>query len=116
MPEHVIGRTVRRLAATPSAEPDLALLDRWVSDRDQSAFELLVSRYPDTPNVHYSYGVFLLAEQPEKAIELFQRELKVSPQNVYAKLQIAFAHIRRGEYDQALPWALSCSAPGGDSL
>ena len=52
------------------------------------------SRYPDTPNVHYAYGVFLLGEQPEKAIELFQRELKVSPQNVYAKLQIAFAHIR----------------------
>lgn len=71
----------------------------------QSAFELLISRYPDTPNVHYAYGVFLLAEQPEKAIELFQRELKVSPQNVYAKLQLAFAHIRRGEYQEALPWA-----------
>jgi tetratricopeptide (TPR) repeat protein len=71
----------------------------------QSAFELLVSRYPDTPNVHYAYGVFLLGEQPERAIELFQRELKVSPQNVYAKLQIAFAHVRRGEYQEALPWA-----------
>ncbi len=71
----------------------------------QSAFELLTSRYPDTPNVHYAYGVFLLAEQPEKAIGLFERELKVSPQSVYAKLQIAFAHIRRGEYEQALPWA-----------
>jgi len=71
----------------------------------QSAFELLTSRYPDTPNVHYAYGVYLLPERPEKAIELFQRELKVSPQNVFAKLQIAFAHIRRGEYEQALPWA-----------
>jgi tetratricopeptide (TPR) repeat protein len=71
----------------------------------QSAFELLTSRYPDTPNVHYAYGVFLLPEQPDKAIELFQRELKVSPQSVYAKLQIAFAHIRRGDYEQALPWA-----------
>ena len=45
----------------------------------------LVSRYPDTPNVHYAYGVFLLAEQPDKAIEVFKRELKVSPQNVYAQ-------------------------------
>ena len=25
-----------------------------------------MSRYPDTPNVHYAYGVFLLAEQPDK--------------------------------------------------
>jgi tetratricopeptide (TPR) repeat protein len=71
----------------------------------QSAYELLTSRYADTPNVHYAYGVFLLAEQPEKAIELFQRELKVSQQHVHAKLQIAFAHIRRGDYDKALPWA-----------
>ncbi len=71
----------------------------------QNAFALLGSRYPDTPNVHYAYGVFLLGEQPEKAIELFQRELKISPQHVHAKLQIAFAQIRRGEYEQALPWA-----------
>ncbi len=71
----------------------------------RNAFELLVSRYPDTPNVHYAYGVFLLAEEPDKGIEVFQRELKVSPQNTYAKLQIAFAYIRKGEYDKALPWA-----------
>jgi predicted Zn-dependent protease len=76
----------------------------------QNAYELLVSRYPDTPNVHYAYGVFLLAEQPDKAIEVFQRELKVSPQNVYAKLQIAFAYIRRGEFGQALPWAQQSAA------
>ena len=71
----------------------------------RNAFELLVSRYPDTPNVHYAYGVFLLAEEPDKAIEVLQRELKVTPQNTYAKLQIAFAFIRKGEYDKALPWA-----------
>jgi tetratricopeptide (TPR) repeat protein len=71
----------------------------------RNAFELLVSRYPDTPNVHYAYGVFLLAEEPDKGIEVLQRELKVTPQNTYAKLQIAFAYIRKGEYDKALPWA-----------
>ena len=71
----------------------------------RNAFELLVSRYPDTPNVHYAYGVFLLAEETDKGIQMFERELKVSPQNTYAKLQIAFAFIRQGEYDKALPWA-----------
>jgi tetratricopeptide (TPR) repeat protein len=76
----------------------------------QNAYEMLTSRYPDTPNVHYAYGSFLLGEQPEKAIELFQRELKVSPRNVYAKLQIAFAYIRRGEYEQAKPWAEQAAA------
>src|SRR3989442_6596622 len=32
------------------------------------AFEALVDRYPESPNVHYAYGVYLLQEQPEKAI------------------------------------------------
>ena len=36
------------------------------------AFEALVARYPETPNVHYAYGVFLLMEQPDKAIEAVQ--------------------------------------------
>lgn len=44
MSEHPIGRAVRRFAGD-SAESDLALLDRWVTDRDQSAFELLVWRH-----------------------------------------------------------------------
>jgi len=71
----------------------------------KNAYDLLISRYPDTPNVHYAYGVFLLGEEPDKGIQLLERELKVSPQNVYARLQIAFAYIRKGEYDKALQWA-----------
>jgi len=71
----------------------------------QNAFETLVSRYPDTPNVHYAYGVMLVGEQPEQAIERFTRELKVSPTNVLAKIQIAFAHIKRSEFAEAKPWA-----------
>ena len=30
----------------------------------EKAFQALVARYPETPNVHYAYGVFLLQEQP----------------------------------------------------
>ena len=71
----------------------------------QNAFETLVSRYPDTPNVHYAYGVMLAGEQPEQAIERFTRELKVSPTHVLAKIQIAFAHIKRSEFAEAKPWA-----------
>jgi predicted Zn-dependent protease len=55
--------------------------------------------------VHYSYGVYLLSEQPEAAIEEFKRELKVAPQNMWAKTQIAFALIRAGDFEGAKPWA-----------
>jgi predicted Zn-dependent protease len=71
----------------------------------QNAFEALVSRYPETPAVHYAFGVFLLAEQPDAAIEEFKRELRVAPQNVWAKTQIAFALIKRGDFEAAKPWA-----------
>jgi predicted Zn-dependent protease len=46
-----------------------------------------------------------MAEQPEQAIEEFKRELRVSPQHVWAKVQIAFSLIKRGEYAEARPWA-----------
>ena len=71
----------------------------------QNAFETLATRYPDTPNVHYAYGVMLAGEQPEQAIERFKRELKVSPKHVLAKIQIAFAYIKRSEFAEAKPWA-----------
>jgi tetratricopeptide (TPR) repeat protein len=71
----------------------------------QNAFETLAARYPDTPNVHYAYGVMLAGEQPEQAIERFKRELKVSPTHVLAKIQIAFAYIKRSEFAEAKPWA-----------
>jgi tetratricopeptide (TPR) repeat protein len=71
----------------------------------QNAFAELINRFPETAYVHYSYGVYLLAEQPDAAIEEFKRELKVAPQNMWAKVQIAFALIRRGDFEAAKPWA-----------
>jgi len=71
----------------------------------QNAFEELINRFSETLYVHYSYGVYLLSEQFEVAIEEFKRELKVAPQNMWAKTQIAFALIRAGDFEGAKPWA-----------
>jgi tetratricopeptide (TPR) repeat protein len=71
----------------------------------QKAFEELVTRYPETPNVHYAYGVFLTAEQPDKAIEEFKEELKISPRHPWSALQIAFEYIKRQDWEAARPWA-----------
>jgi tetratricopeptide (TPR) repeat protein len=71
----------------------------------QKAFEELVSRYPDTPHVHYAFGVFLTAEQPDKAIEQYQEELKVSPRHPWAKMQLAFEYIKRQDMEKARPFA-----------
>lgn len=69
------------------------------------AFELLVQRYPDAPNVHYAYGVYLLDEDPGRAIEAFQQELKLSPGHVPSLLQIAFEYLRQSEWEAAKMWA-----------
>ena len=69
------------------------------------AFEALASRYPETPNVHYANGVFLLQEQPDKAIEEFRRELELQPSHPWSLMQMAFEYLKRGDAQSALPWA-----------
>jgi tetratricopeptide (TPR) repeat protein len=68
-------------------------------------FEALVVRYPETPNVHYANGVFLLLEQPDKAIDEFKKELELQPGHASSLMQIAFEYEKRGDAESALPWA-----------
>ena len=74
-------------------------------DAAKNAFELLVQRYPDTPNVHYANGVYLVEEQPDRALEEFKRELTISPDHIPSMLQIAFEYLRRSDWEAARPWA-----------
>ena len=65
-----------------------------------TAFQAMVERYPETPNVHYAYGVFLLIEQPDKAIEQFKRELALQPNHAPIadadRLRVSEREERRG--------------------
>lgn len=69
------------------------------------AFELLVQRYPDAPNVHYAYGVYLLDDDGDRAIEEFQQEMKTTPDHMPSLLQIAFEYLKRSDWEAARPWA-----------
>ena len=71
----------------------------------ETAFQALVSRYSEKPNVHYAYGVFLLQEKPDTAIEEFKRELELQPDHPASLMQIAFEYVNRGDAATALPWA-----------
>lgn len=74
------------------------------------AFEALAARYPETPNVHYAYGVYLLQEQPDRAIEEFKRELELQPGHAWSLMQIAFEYLKRSDGAAALPWAQQAAA------
>ena len=69
------------------------------------SFEALVVRYPETLNVHYAYGVYLLAEQPDKAIDEFKKELELQPGHPQSLMQIAFEYLNQGDAKTALAWA-----------
>jgi tetratricopeptide (TPR) repeat protein len=76
-----------------------------MTDAAGKAFEGLVARYPETPNIHYAYGVFLLIEQPAKAIEEFKRELEIQPNDPESLMQIAYQNLKDSDPASALPWA-----------
>jgi len=71
----------------------------------EKAFQALAARYPDTPNVHYAYGVFLLQEKGTQAIEEFKRELELQPQHPSSLMQIAFEFLKQGDAKSGLEYA-----------
>jgi predicted Zn-dependent protease len=71
----------------------------------EAAFKMLVTRYPETPNVHYANGVFLLQEQPDRAIEEFKRELELQPGHPWSLMQMAYEYVKRGDAAAGLNWA-----------
>lgn len=74
-------------------------------DEARRAFDELLARYPETPSVHYAYGIYLLNQDADAALEEFRKELKISPNHVAAMLQMAFEYLKRNEYETALPLA-----------
>ena len=81
-----------------------------------TSFAALVARYPETPNVHYANGVYLLAEQPDKAIEEFKKELEMQPGQPQSLMQIAFEYLNRGDAKMALSWATQAESAAPDDF
>lgn len=71
----------------------------------RSAFEELASRYPSVPNVHYALGTCLLPEDPDAALEEFEREIRGTPTHYLSMLRIALEQLKRGNPQAALPRA-----------
>ena len=69
------------------------------------ALEELVKRYPDEHYVHYLWGCFLLASEPETAMNELRRELKITPGSGAANAMIAWTLLQQKEAAAALPYA-----------
>jgi len=74
-------------------------------DKAREAFETLVTRYPNDPNVHYSFGVYQLSQDADAGLKEFQRALELNPEHQPAMVQMAFEYLKREQYNDALPLA-----------
>ena len=70
-----------------------------------SAFKRLVSAYPNEPGVHFLYGAYLMQLHPNDSVAEFERELKISPSHVLARVRLAEHLITQREFDRALALA-----------
>jgi tetratricopeptide (TPR) repeat protein len=71
----------------------------------RAAFDMLLARYPNDPNIHYPFGVFMLSQDADVAMKEFKRELEISPNHYPAMVQMAFEYLKRDQYNDALPLA-----------
>ena len=75
------------------------------TDQARAAFDELLARYPNDANIRYAFGVFQLGQDADAAMKEFRRVLELSPSHVPAMVQMAFEHLKRDEYEEALPLA-----------
>lgn len=68
-------------------------------------FEELLKEYPNTPNIHYSYAMILLANDPDKGVAALQRELEIDPKHLPALVAMGFEYLKRGDAAAALRYA-----------
>jgi tetratricopeptide (TPR) repeat protein len=74
-------------------------------EQARAAFDMLLARYPNDPNIHYAFGVFMLPQDADLAMNEFKRELQISPAHYAAMTQMAFEYLKRDQFNEALPLA-----------
>jgi tetratricopeptide (TPR) repeat protein len=82
----------------------------------EADFKALVSKYPKFPNVHYFYGTYLAAHNPEQCAPEFLEELRVTPDSVPARVQLALRYTVEGKLDEAVKMAREAVALSPDSV
>lgn len=69
-------------------------------------YQELLRQHPDVPGLHYAYGALITRwGELQPGIEQFEAELKLSPNNAPARLQMAFSYYKLGKFSLALEQA-----------
>jgi predicted Zn-dependent protease len=112
-----MGLTMLRLAYLPDETPPekrelvartgKAAYLAFTNQREEAdrEYRSLINDYPGAAGVHYAYGIFLMRDAPDTALDEFRQELQLSPNHVPTLLQLAFEYLKRGEAEKGLPYA-----------
>ena len=68
-------------------------------------FDVILKKYPDTPQLHYLYGLILVSGDPTRRCEQFKAELAISPRHSEAMFSIAREYDKRADFAAAIPFA-----------
>jgi tetratricopeptide (TPR) repeat protein len=93
----------RPLAMRVGAAVALGFQRRPVQARE--AFDTVVRDHPKTPNLHYTYGTFLLSQDSDAAVRAWKTELELSPEHLPSLVSLAFEYLTRGDAASARPFA-----------
>ncbi len=85
-------------------------------EQTEADFRALVAKYPKFPNVHYFYGSYLAAHHPDQSASQFAEELRVNPDSVPARVQLALRYLVERKTDEALKLARQAVALSPDSV
>jgi len=117
-PEMIFGAglSVLRMPVLPAEVPEAQRDVVTMAEVAEADVKALVSKYPKFPNVHYFYGTYLAARDPEHCAPEFLQELKVTPDNVPARVQLALRYPLEGKWDEALKLAREAVVLSPDSV
>jgi tetratricopeptide (TPR) repeat protein len=74
-------------------------------DRARPDFESVVDQYPEYPNIHYAFGLFLFEiRDVREGVEQMKQDIANNPRNVMARLRIAAAEYKQ-DSAAGLPYA-----------
>jgi len=83
--------------------------------RSAELYGLLSQAVPERPDIMYMQGLeYLSASQPEQALEVFKKAIRIDPYNDAALSQILFLQTALRRYPEAIETAKQLIRPGGN--
>ena len=71
----------------------------------RASFADLLAHYPMASGAHYLAGSFEMFDSSDRAVEMFEDELKITPNHVGALMALGSEYLRQGKAEKALPFA-----------